>query len=86
MRKKTMILTRERTDEERIRRRLHGDRGAKFSGGKRPSVSLSDVTGCITTFVTKDLMLIEIWTDDNEEDSADKHDGGRERLHGEGEV
>ena len=34
----TAILKRERSEEEKLRRHLHGDKGAKFSGGKVPCV------------------------------------------------
>ena len=37
--KKTFILTRERSEEEKIRRHLHGDKGAKFSKGKIPKLA-----------------------------------------------
>ena len=30
-----LAVGRERTEEEKLRRHLHGDRGAKFSQGKR---------------------------------------------------
>ena len=59
--KKTVILTRERSEEERRRRHLYGDKGAKFSGGKVPKVDLGGVIGTVTTMVTKDLMLLEIY-------------------------
>lgn len=36
--KKTYILKRERSEEEKRRRHLHGDKGAKFSGGKIPKI------------------------------------------------
>ena len=36
--KRTYILTRERSDEEKLRRHLHGDKGARFSAGKIPKV------------------------------------------------
>lgn len=36
--KKTMILKRERSDAEKLRRHLHGDKGAKFSKGKIPCI------------------------------------------------
>lgn len=49
-----MILKRERSEEERRRRHLHGDRGAKFSGGKIPKVDRCGVIGTVTTLVTKD--------------------------------
>lgn len=34
----TAILTRERSEEEKLRRHLHGDKGAKFSKGKIPKI------------------------------------------------
>lgn len=37
--KRTMIMTRERSEEEKRRRHLHGDRGAKFSKGKVPRLA-----------------------------------------------
>lgn len=37
--KTTFILTRERSEEEKLRRRLYGDKGAKFSGGKVPKLT-----------------------------------------------
>ena len=37
--KKTMIMTRERSEEEKLRRHLHGDKGAKFSAGKIPKLA-----------------------------------------------
>ena len=35
---KTEILKRERSEEEKIRRHLHGDKGAKFSKAKIPCI------------------------------------------------
>ena len=35
----TMILTRERSEEEKLRRHLHGDKGAKFKAGKVPKLA-----------------------------------------------
>lgn len=59
--KKTMILKRQRSEEEKERRRLYGDRGAKFSGGKVPCIEWGGgIIGTVTTMVTKDLLLIEI--------------------------
>lgn len=63
--KHTAILTRQRSDEEKLRRHLYGDKGASFSGGKVPKIDFGGVIGTITTMVTKDLMLIEY-----EDDSA----------------
>lgn len=44
---------RERTEEEKLRRHLHGDKGASFSRGKQMCF-LGEVIGCVTTFATKD--------------------------------
>lgn len=62
--KHTAILTRERSEQEKIRRHFYGDKGAKFSLGKVPKIDFGGVIGTITTMVTKDLMLIE-YEDDN---------------------
>ena len=35
---KTWILKRERSEEEKLRRHLHGDKGAKFSKAKVPCI------------------------------------------------
>lgn len=61
--KNTMILTRERSEEEKLRRRLHGDKGAKFSKGKIPKLTPPEVIGTITTLITKDILLAEIYED-----------------------
>lgn len=61
----TEILTRERSEEEKRRRHLHGDKGAKFSGGKIPKIDRGGVIGTVTTMATKDLMLIEIYEQDS---------------------
>lgn len=45
----TKILKRRRTEEERARRHLYGDKGAKFSQAKEWFVSEEDVIGTITT-------------------------------------
>ena len=66
----TAILTRERSEEEKLRRHLHGDKGAKFSGGKIPKIDLGQVIGTVTTMAIKDLLLIESYED------SDEHDGG----------
>ena len=51
---------RERTDEEKRRRHLYGDKGAKFSGGKQMCI-LGDVCGTITTMSTKDNLIAEFY-------------------------
>ena len=53
-------MGRERTEEEKLRRHLHGDKGATFSKGKRMCV-LGDVSGCVTTLVTKDCLVMEVY-------------------------
>ena len=60
-----MILKRDRSEEEKRRRHLYGDKGAKFSGGKIPSLDGGGIIGTVTTMVTKDLLLIEIYENDN---------------------
>lgn len=51
---------RERTDEEKRRRQIYGDKGAKFSGGKQMCI-LGDVCGTITTMSTKDNLIAEFY-------------------------
>lgn len=51
---------RERTEEEKRRRHLYGDKGAKFSQGRRLCV-LGDTSGTITTLAWKDNMICEIY-------------------------
>ena len=62
---KTMILTMERSEEEKLRRHLFGDKGAKFSGGKIPRLVPPVVIGTITTMITKDILLAEIYEENN---------------------
>ena len=59
--KKTAILTRERSEEEKARRHKYGDKGSKFSGGKIPKIDSGGVIGTVTTMATKDLLLIEMY-------------------------
>lgn len=51
---------RERTEEEKLRRHLYGDKGAKFSSGKQLCLR-GEISGCITTFATKDNLIAEIY-------------------------
>lgn len=53
-------LGRERTEDEKQRRHLYGDKGASFSKGKRMCL-LGGVIGCVTTFATKDNLICEIY-------------------------
>ena len=57
--KKTMILTRERSEEEKLRRHLYGDKGAKFSKAKVPRLTPPLIIGALTTMMTKDILLLE---------------------------
>lgn len=52
---------RERTQQEKQRRHLHGDKGATFSRGKQMCLLTSGVSGCVTTFATKDNLICEIY-------------------------
>lgn len=58
---KVMILTKERSEAEKLRRHLYGDKGAKFSKGKVPRLTPPEVIGTITTLITKDILLCEVW-------------------------
>ncbi len=60
MKKIIRAIGRERTEAEKLRRHLHGDKGAKFSMGKQMCL-LGEVIGCITTFATKDNLICEIY-------------------------
>lgn len=57
-----LAVGRERTEEEKRRRHLYGDKGAKFSKGKRLCF-LSDVIGTVTTIPTKDNLIAEFYGD-----------------------
>ena len=63
MKVNTGILTRERSEEEKARRHLYGDKGASFSGGKIPKIDMEGVLGTLTTMITKDILLIELYED-----------------------
>ena len=56
-------IGRERTDEEKRRRHIFGDKGAKFSKGKQMCLR-GDIIGAITTFATKDNIICEIYEED----------------------
>lgn len=56
---------RERTEAEKKRRRIFGDKGAKFSKGKKLCL-LGNIIGCVTTLPCKDNLICEIYErDDN---------------------
>lgn len=51
-------IKRERTEEEKLRRHLHGDKGAKFSS-RQMSIRKDGVMGAITTVTEKDNLIME---------------------------
>lgn len=55
---KRAILTRERSEEEKVRRHLYGDKGATFAS-KVPKIDVGGIAGTVTTFVTKEILIIE---------------------------
>jgi len=55
-----LAVGRERTEEEKRRRHIYGDKGATFSKGKRLCL-LTDIIGCVTTCATKDNLVCEIY-------------------------
>lgn len=55
-----LAVGRERTEEEKRRRHLYGDKGAKFSQGKRMCI-LGYISGAVTTMMTKDNLVCEIY-------------------------
>ena len=62
-------IGRERTEEEKARRSKYGDKGAKFSGGKQLTILKDGVSGCVTTFATKDNLCAELYNETKTEDS-----------------
>ena len=51
-------IKRERTEEEKLRRHLHGDKGAKFSS-RQMVLGKDGVMGAITTVTEKDNLIME---------------------------
>ena len=51
---------RQRTEEEKRRRHIYGDKGAKFSQGKQMCL-LGDILGTLTTLPSKDNLICEIY-------------------------
>lgn len=56
-------IARTRTAEERLRRHLYGETGATFSKGKYMTIG-GHVMGTITTFISRDCLLAEIYEKD----------------------
>lgn len=59
-------IKRERTEEEKLRRHLHGDKGAKFSKGKQMAVGSDGIMNTITSVYSKDNLIMEAMIQDNE--------------------
>lgn len=53
-------IKRRRTEQERLRRHLYGDKGATFSKAKEIVLGGADVMNTITTVVSKDNLISEI--------------------------
>jgi DNA (cytosine-5)-methyltransferase 1 len=49
-----------RTEQEKLRRRLHGDKGAKFSKGKRMCMGGDGVMNTITSAYSKDNLIVDM--------------------------
>lgn len=54
-------LRKMRTFEERERRHIHGDAGAKYSQGKVLYVAKDGMMGALTTAEAKDNLLVEVY-------------------------
>lgn len=54
-------ITRARTAKERLRRHLYGEDGATFSKGKYMVLGSRNYIGTITTFITKDCLVAEVY-------------------------
>ena len=52
-------IKRERTEEEKLRRHIHGDKGAKFSKGKRMTAGTDGIMNTITCVNSKDNLVME---------------------------
>lgn len=62
MSKVIRAIGRERTEQEKMRRHLYGDKGAKFSQGKK--LCLRDqIIGALTAFPSKENLICEIYED-----------------------
>ena len=52
-------IKRERTEEEKLRRHLYGDKGAKFSKGKQMTIGKDGIMSTITSVYSKDNLIME---------------------------
>lgn len=58
-----------RTDEERLRRHLHGDKGAKFSSRKLVP-GTNGIMGALTTVIEKDNLIVDMATQEKKKISG----------------
>lgn len=63
---------RERTEDEKRRRHLYGDKGAKFSQGKQLCL-LGCIIGTITTIPAKDNLICVIYEDKEQQQALEDH-------------
>lgn len=59
-------IKRERTEEEKERRHLYGDKGAKFSKGKQMTIGKDGIMNTITSVYSKDNLIMEAMIQDGE--------------------
>lgn len=60
---KAISVTRQRTEEERLRRHLYGDKGARFAS--RHLVPGSAIMQCLTTVPAKDNLICVFYEEDS---------------------
>lgn len=65
-----MAVGRERTEQERLRRHLYGDKGARFNYGRRLCLR-GGVIGTITTLPMKDNLICEIYEETTETEGSE---------------
>jgi hypothetical protein len=53
-------IKRRRTEEERLRRHLYGDKGATFSKAKECYIGGDGIMNCLSTVYSKDNLVCEI--------------------------
>lgn len=63
-----------RTDEERLRRHLHGDKGAKFSSRKLVP-GTNGIMGALTTVIEKDNLIVDMSIQELQEKAKQKTKG-----------
>jgi hypothetical protein len=57
-------IKRRRTEQERLRRHLYGDKGATFSKCKESYIGSDEVLGTITSVYSIENYVCEIWYED----------------------